>query len=180
MTAQKSKKGQKSASLEQVDTKDLTPPTEPVDVTEANVTVDVEAEEKELKELQAKAKAIKDRIAARKKQTVGSAKLDRKREWAVNATSWLLKPKHVSKTNGIEKTEKRGGAAVAFVESVERANQAVAALQDYEAKIELPKAERLGNKWAETMAKATEAAEILSAAYKLSKSVQPSVTKDKS
>ena len=165
----------KKVEIEQVSSKDLQPPTEPAEPTEADIK-DLAAEEAELAELQAKVKAKRATISARKKQKLGGKKLESKRTWVENTTNWALKPKHVSKTNDIERIEVRGGAAISFVESIERANQAVAALQDYEEQIKLPKAERLGDKWAETIVKANEAAEILTSAYKLVKVVP--ATKD--
>lgn len=163
MTAQRNKqKKQTKAELEQADSSTLTPPVEPPDPKEADMPTDasIAEEEAKLRKLQAQAKAIKERLAARKKQRLGGAKLDKKRAWVPEPVAWVLKPRVVDAKGN---TEKRGGLASQFVLAVERANDAIQRLADYEAKLELPDDERQADKWADKMATATEAAEVLRA-----------------
>ena len=168
-----------AVELAQVDSKELTPPTEPPEPTEANV--DVSKEEKDLADLLAKVKAKRATISAHKKQKCGGAKLEQKRTWALTAMAWVTKPRKFSVGDDkLEHTEQRGGTASQFLKAMERANAAVASLVDYEEKIQLPAGQQQGPTHAEAMAKYTEAAEILSAAYNLDIKVEASLKKAKS
>lgn len=163
MTAQRNKQQKRTkAELEQADSSTLTPPVEPPDPKEADLPEDatIEQEEARLRKLQEQAKAIRTRLAARKKQRLGGAKLDKKRAWVPEPVAWVIKPRLVDAKGN---TEKRGGLASQFVLAVERANDAIQRLADYEAKLDLPEKERQADAWAAKMATATEAAEVLRA-----------------
>lgn len=133
----------KKRQIEQVSSKTLIPPEQPDEVTENDV--DFATEEAEL---DAQMKAIKEKkakLAARKKQAMGGKKLSRMRSFASDTTEWALK------------------AAEKFTVSVTRANDAVGKLCEYEDKLDIPKAKRVGEKLAESLELLTEAAEVAQA-----------------
>lgn len=117
--------------IEQVNSKDLIPPVKPTEPTEA----DVDFANEEAK-LDAQLKALKEKRTAlnkRKRQAVGGKKLVKKRAFAADTMDWLDK------------------AAAKYVASVERANVAVAGLQEYEETLQLPEAKCEGESYTERL-----------------------------
>lgn len=129
--------------LEQVDSASLVPPSEPSEPTEADV--DFATEEKELAKAEAEVKAKRKALGLRKKQAVGGKKLAKRRAFAIDTTDWAEK------------------AAAKLVESVDRANEAVGKLADYEVKLQLPEKEQKAERLAETLVNLTAAREQLTA-----------------
>ena len=86
-------------------------------------------------------KERKAKLASKKKLALGGAKLDRTRKYAQETYDWAI------------------GAADKMVNSVERANKAVAKLIDYEVKLNLPEKKRLGITLVTDLEFLTEAAE---------------------
>ena len=140
-----SKNKQKTSRVvQQVSSKDLIPPTEPDEVTEADVDFS-----KEEKDIAAQMKALKARTAAlgkKKKQAVSGKKLPKMRKYAEETTSWALL------------------AAAKFGVSVKRANDALCSLGDYEEKLGISEAKRVSDTLSEKLELITEAAEALQGA----------------
>lgn len=130
--------------IAQVSSKSLIPPEELDEATEADV--DFAKEEKELAAAMKDLKARQAKLNKRKRVAVGGKKLAKMRTFAKAATEWAK------------------SAADKAIVSVTRANDAVAKLIEYEAKLDLPDKQRVGNKMAEGLVLLTEAVEVLNAA----------------
>lgn len=115
------RKPKEESGVGQVSSKDLIPPVEPAEPTEADV--DFSNEEADLDKQLTAIKAKKAALAKRKKQAVGGKKLGRIRKYATETVEWAAKAKKKADV------------------SLERAQTALAKLDDYETKLGI-----LGNK----------------------------------
>ena len=141
-------KNKQKRTVEQVSSKSLIPPTEPDEVTEADVYFS-----KEEKSLAVQMKELKARVAAlgkKKKQAVSGKKLPKMRKYAEETTEWAVK------------------AGSKLRVSVQRANAAVASLDEYEEKLGIVGGKCIAGGLAGNLEVPTEAAEVLEGAAKKS------------
>lgn len=134
--------GSKGRRIEQVPAASLVPPAKPAEVTDEDVDPEIEPGVKAaLEEAEAKVKELRKKLGLQKKALKGSKKLEKKREFAAATTDWAQK------------------AAGKFATSVDRANEAVSSLKEYEEKLGLEPKDRKHDALVETLEPLVAAAE---------------------
>ena len=141
-------KSKQKRTVEQVSSKSLIPPTEPDETTEADV--DFSKEEKELQRQMKELKAKLVTFDKKKKQAVSGKKLPKMRKYAEETTEWAVK------------------AGSKLKVAIQRANAAVASLDEYEEKLGIVGGKCIAGGLAGDLEAPTEVAEVLEEAAKKS------------